>query len=83
MTRVETTEQLKQMTQDGIHDFFIQLNHGARSSKSVDYDPSAGRFVIENEMDGTRQRLTEQNLFNERYTNIGKAIRAGAFYAYE
>lgn len=83
MTQVTSTEQLKRMTQEGVHDFFILLNGGARSSKQVDYNPHDQRFYIENEIDGTRQRLSERNLLNERHTNIGKAITAGAFYAYE
>lgn len=83
MEQVTSTAQLKRMISDGVHDFFIQLNFGARSSKFMDYDPRDSRFVIENEIDGSRQRLNEKNLFNERHTNIGKAITAGAFYAYE
>ena len=84
MTQVKTTEQLKQMISEGVHDYFIALAGGqARSSKTMDYSPRSKRFYIENEIDGTRQRLTERNLFNEVHTNIGKAINAGAFYSYE
>lgn len=83
MTQVKTTEQLKKMISQGVHDFFIQLNYGARSSKFMDFDTRDRRFVIENEIDGSKQRLNETNLFNERHTNIGKAINAGAFYAYD
>lgn len=83
MTQVKTTEQLKQMIEDAVHDFFIQLNYGARSSKFVDYSPETGKYYIENEIDGSEQELTEEQLMDEQYTNIGKAIKAGAFYAYE
>jgi len=83
MTQVKTVQQLKQMISEGVHDFFIQLNYGARSAKFVDYSTRDKRFYIENEIDGSKQRLNETNLFNERHTNIGKAINAGAFYSYE
>jgi hypothetical protein len=33
-----------------------------------------------NEIDGTEQELTEQELMNGDITNIGKAINNGAFY---
>lgn len=82
MKKVKTTNQLKQMIRDGVHDFFILLNGGVRSSKFMDYNPQDGRFIIENEIDGSMQRLKEVILYNERYTNIGKAMRLGAFYAY-
>lgn len=83
MTQVKTIEQLKGMIENAVHDFFILLNFGARSSKFVDYSPKTGRFSIVNEIDGSEQNLTEEQLMDEEYTNIGKAITAGAFYAYE
>ena len=83
MTKVKTIEQLKKMIESGIHDYFILLNGNARSSKFVDYSPETEKFYITNEIDGTKQRLNSQNLFNRRYTNIGYAIECGAFYSYE
>ena len=35
-----------------------------------------------NEIDGTEQELNSQTIMDEEYTNIGKAITLGSFYAY-
>ena len=83
MTQVKTTEELKKMIEEGVHDFFIQLNYGARSSKYMDYSPKTKQYYVENEIDGSEQQLTEEQLMDEQHTNIGKAITAGAFYCYE
>lgn len=83
MVQVKTTSQLKRMIYDGAHDYFIMLNGGARSSKYMDYSIYSEKFYITNEIDGSEQELTEAQLMDEEYTNIGKAITAGAFYSYE
>ena len=38
-------------------------------------------FSIYNEIDGTRQERTCAQLMSPRNSNIGPAMRAGAFYA--
>lgn len=83
MTKVTTTEQLREMIAQGVHDFFIQLNFGGRSSKFMDYSPKDKRYLITNEIDGSKQRLNEKNLFNRRWTNVGYAIQQGSFFSYE
>lgn len=83
MTRVTTTAQLQEMIANGVHDFFIQLNYGGRSSKFMDYSPKTGKYYILNEIDGTKQTLGEKNLFNRKHTNIGYAIQQGSFFSYE
>ena len=60
--------------------FFIQLNGGARSSKRIRYDHRRETIHITNEIDGSRQVLTSDELMDPSHTNIGTAIRAGAFY---
>ena len=61
--------------------FFILLNYGAESSKRIGYRPRQRVFSIHNEIDGTRQELTCAQLMDVRHSNIGPAMRAGAFYA--
>ena len=61
--------------------FFILLNYGAWSVKRIRYRPRQRVFSIHNEIDGTRQELTASQLMNPRNSNIGPAMRAGAFYA--
>lgn len=80
--KVKNIEHLKKMIEEGTHDFFIQLNLGLRSSKTIDYNPQTDKFNIINEIDGTKQRLNSRNIFNKRYTNIGYAIKMGSFFSY-
>ena len=61
--------------------FFILLNYGAWSVKRIRYRPRQGVFSIHNEIDGTRQELTASQLMRPKHSNIGPAMRAGAFYA--
>ena len=61
--------------------FFILLNYGAWSVKRIRYKPRQRVFSILNEIDGTRQELTCSQLMSPRHSNIGPAIRGGAFYA--
>lgn len=83
--QVKSIEHLKQIlsARDGeTHEFFIQLNYGLRSSKLMSYDGES-MFYVTNEIDDTKQELSEQQLFDESLTNIGKAINCGAFYCVE
>lgn len=61
--------------------FIIRLNFGALSAKNIEYLPRRRIFRVHNEIDGTTQRLTHAQLMNPRYTNIGTAMKAGAFFA--
>lgn len=78
--QVKSVNQLKIILADGeTKDFFILLNFGLRSSKAISFDGD-NTFYVLNEIDGTEQELTEQELMNSDITNIGKAINNGAFY---
>ena len=81
-TRVNSLNELKQMCNGVTKDFFIQLNFGIRSSKNISYNKDTDTFYILNEIDDTKQELNSQTIMDEDYTNIGKAITLGAFYAY-
>ena len=81
-TRVNSLDELKQMCNGVTKDFFIQLNFGIRSSKNISYNKDTDTFYILNEIDGTEQELNSQTIMDEDYTNIGKAITFGSFYAY-
>jgi hypothetical protein len=71
------------MIEEGVHDYFIQLNFGLRSSKQIDYSPETEKYYILNEIDDTEQELDEKQLFDRVFTNIGYAIQNGALYSYE
>ena len=61
--------------------FFIALKYGGESSKQIGYDHRRRLFKIRNLIDGTRQQLTYSQLMSPRHSNIGPAMRGGAFYA--
>ena len=61
--------------------FFILLNYGAESSKRIGYDRRRRVFKVRNLIDGSRQELTSAKLMDPRHSNIGPAMRGGAFYA--
>ena len=82
-TRVNSLDKLKQMCNGVTKEFFIQLNFGIRSSKNISYNKDTDTFYILNEIDGTEQELNSQTIMDEEYTNIGKAITLGSFYAYK
>ena len=83
MTKVTSLDQLKEMIANGVHDYFIALNGGFRSSKYIDYSTKSCKFFIMNEIDNTDQTLNEKQLMDRDYTNVGYAMTVGALYAYE
>lgn len=79
--RVQSLSHLKELIKNNKNDFFIQLNFGLRSSKFIDLNED-GRFYVMNEIDGSEQILTESEIMDEGYTNIGNALNLGALYLY-
>ena len=66
-------------------EFFILLNGGGRSWKRITISPQMdkngnNKWDIVNEIDESHQVLTDKNLFNKRFTNIGEAMQQGSFY---
>ena len=79
--RIKSTKALLAAIERKPFRFFILLNYGAWSVKRIRYRPRQGVFSIHNEIDGTRQELTTSQLMSPKHSNIGPAMRAGAFYA--
>jgi hypothetical protein len=77
--RVRTIKQLKELAKDenGL-DCFILLNGGLRSSKHIRYYPDDNSFYVLNLIDGSEQELTESQILDKEYTNIGEAMEKGA-----
>jgi hypothetical protein len=77
--RVRTIKQLKELAKDenGL-DCFILLNGGLRSSKHIRYYPDDNSFFVLNLIDGSEQELTESQILDKEYTNIGEAMEKGA-----
>jgi len=74
--RIRTIEQLKELTKDGL-DCFILLNGGLRSSKHIRYYPDDNSFYVLNLIDSSEQELTEGQILDSAYTNVGEAMKKG------
>jgi len=75
--RIRTIQQLKELAKNGL-DCFILLNGGLRSSKHIRYYPDDNSFYVLNFIDDSEQELTESQILDKAYTNIGEAIEKGA-----
>jgi len=75
--RIKTIAQLKKLAGNGL-DCFIMLNGGLRSSKHIRYYPDDKSFYVLNLIDDSEQELTEAQILDSSYTNIGEAMRKGA-----
>ena len=75
--RIKTIEQLKELAKDGL-DCFILLNGGLRSSKHIRYYPDDNSFYVLNLIDDSEQELTESQILDSAYSNIGEAMKKGA-----
>jgi hypothetical protein len=75
-------EQLKTESEQGA-EFFILLNHGLRSSKDIVWDAQARKFHIFNHMYQTEQHLTERQVMDRGYTNIGYAMKKKALFKHD
>lgn len=62
---------------DGNTEYAILLTGGVISRKTITRVGS--KYRVENQIDGSVQRLTDRQLFEGRYSNIGKAMKKGAF----
>jgi len=72
---IKTIEELKKLASDGL-DCFIVLNYGLRSSKFINW--TGEKFKILNLIDGSRQTLSEKQLMDKSWTNIGEALKKKA-----
>ena len=77
--RIRTIEKLKELAraESGL-DCYILLNGNLRSSKHIRYYPDDGNFYVFNLIDDSEQELTEAQIVDSSYTNIGEAMKKGA-----
>jgi len=76
--RIKTIEQLKELAKrDSDLDCYILLNGGLRSSKCIRYYPDDNSFYVLNLIDDSEQELTETQILDKAYTNIGEAMEKG------
>ena len=74
--RIRTIEQLKESAKNGL-DCFILLNGGLKSSKHIRYHTDDESFYVLNLIDDSEQELTEAQMLDSSYTNIGEAMKKG------
>lgn len=81
MKKINTIAELKADCQSngGCGEFFISLNYGAKSSKTIYWEEDGDDFNIIHEIDFSDEILSESEL-NDSF--IGQAISKGAFYSY-
>ncbi len=78
MKVVENLEHLKQILSEGdTKEFVITLNGGLSSRKLLSWDGTSV-FYVYNLADDTEQELTEAQLMDRSYTNVGYAMENGA-----
>jgi len=79
--KITSMEQLKKESKDQWDgEFFILLNGNLRSSKRIVWEEEEKQFFIINFIDDSEQELTEAQLMDKRYTNIGYAMTKGALF---
>lgn len=78
MRKIKDLTELKELSSKKKCKCFIVLNFGVRSVKDIRYYPSKDIFKVFNEIDGTEQQLTENQLSTE--TNIIRALENGALW---
>ena len=69
-------QQLKRESKQGA-EFFILLRFNLRSTKWIEWDAQNRVFNVINFIDGSEQILTEKQLMDQGWTNIGHAINSG------
>ena len=84
--RVKSISHLRKLVERGVTDYVLALGGCLQSSKHIiPADTSAPdappRFIITNLIDDSEQVLTADELNDASKTNIGAAIKCGAFFA--
>ena len=79
-TQIKNLEHLKEVLseREDCAELVIKLNGGLRSTKVMSYDGET--FYILNAIDDTEQELTETQLMDRHYTNVGYALQQGALF---
>ena len=78
--RIPDINALNDALQDGNHEFAIVLSGGMGSRKTI--YPTARGYQLTNHIDDSEMSLTAKQLLDPKRTNIGEAMRKGAFIVY-
>ena len=82
MIKIKSMQQLKRESKQGA-EFFMLLRFNLRSTKWIEWDAQNRVFDVINFIDGSEQTLTEKQLMDQGWTNIGHAINSGWLFKEE
>lgn len=82
MKQINTLAELKAdcVENGGCGEFFVSLNGGLRSSKTIYFEEEGDDFTIIHEIDMLDEVVNDHQLMTESI--IGEAMMKGAFYSY-
>ena len=79
--KIMSIEDLKRESKEGAEFLILLGEHGVlRSSKSIVWQEDIGIFFVRNHIDDTEQELTEEQIMDREYTNLGYAMTRGALF---
>ena len=76
MIKIKSLQQLKRESKGGA-EYFILLRFNLRSTKWIEWDAQNKVFNVINFIDGSEQTLTEKQLMDQEWSDIGHAINCG------
>lgn len=90
MKQIKTLTELKAVLKDHRpHEFRLSLNGGMYSKKTIVWVRKLDKhgiksnrtfFLVTNHIDDSRQTLDTKTLFDKNHTNVGFAMKRGAFW---
>lgn len=79
---VTTTNQLLNLIEKNHYNYAVLLAGGLiYSRKTIHYNKKTNKFIVINHVDESIQKLTETELLDDQYTNIGKAMPLNSLIA--
>lgn len=80
-TKIESLEHFNSTLTEEPQDYFIMINSFIKSSKSIFKDGI--KYNILNEVDGSEDLLTEEELFDTDITHVGSCLTSGNLFKYD
>ena len=78
---IKSLQQLKSESEQGAEFFILLGSRGAlRSSKWILWEEEENVFIIRNFIDESEQELTQHQIMDKSFTNIGYAMSKGALF---
>lgn len=79
--RINSIEELNRALDEELNEFFIVLGGGLlRSSKHIEYAENPDSYYVYHCIDDTEEKLTADEIMDDKKSNIGKAMKQGCFF---